>query len=180
MTIAAATTYTIDPVHSSVEFSVRHMMLSKVRGVFRSVAGTVTIDPSDVRPTAVSAEIEIASLDTRDAQRDTHLKSEDFLHAEAHSHIRFTSTSVTPKDGHRSEIAGNLEIRGTTQPVVLETEFIGRTTDPWGNDRIAFEASTRISRKAFGLTWNQVLETGAVIVGDEIDIELQIQAVAKP
>ncbi len=180
MTTTAATTYTIDPVHSSVEFSVRHMMLSKVRGVFRSVAGSLTLDPGTVRPTSISAEIEVASLDTREAQRDTHLKSEDFLHAERHSHIRFTSTSVTPKDGERFEIAGNLEIRGVTQPVVLAATSVGRTTDPWGNDRVAFEASTRISRKAFGLTWNQVLETGAVIVGDEIDIELQIQAVAKP
>jgi polyisoprenoid-binding protein YceI len=176
-TTQTATTYTIDPAHSSVEFSVRHMMLSKVRGSFRGVAGTVTL--ADGAPTAASADIEVSSVDTREPQRDGHLKSEDFLHAEKHPHMHFTSTGVTPKGGSHFEIAGTLEIRGVSKPVVLNVESLGRTTDPWGNDRIAFEAKTRINRKDFGLVYNQALETGGVLVGEDVDIELQIQAVAK-
>ena len=178
MTTAQATTYAIDPAHSSVEFSVRHLMISKVRGAFRAVAGTIALPSDGLVPSAVSADIEVGSVDTREAQRDGHLKSEDFFHVEKHSHMHFVSTSVTPNDGARFQIAGNLELRGVTKPVVLEAEAMGRAKDPWGNDRIGYEAKTRINRKDFGLTYNQALEAGGVMVGEDVDIELQIEAVA--
>ncbi len=179
MTLVQATTYTIDPAHSSVHFSVRHMMLSKVRGSFPAIAGTIALSP-DGAPIAINADIEVASITTGEAQRDGHLKSEDFFHAEKYTHMRFASTSITPKSGQTFAVAGDLEIHGISKPVVLETEAVGRLTDPWGNDRIAYEAKTRINRKDFGFTFNQALETGGLLVGDDIDIELQIQAIAKP
>jgi polyisoprenoid-binding protein YceI len=177
MTATQLTTYTIDPTHSSVEFSVRHLMLSKVRGAFRGVSGSVTVGSDTALPTAVTAEIDVSTIDTREAQRDGHLKSPDFFHVEQFTHIRFASTGITPVDGG-FDIAGSLEIHGVAKPVVLHAEFMGRTTDPWGNDRVGYEAKTRINRKDFGLTYNQALETGGVMVGEVVDIELQIEAVA--
>jgi polyisoprenoid-binding protein YceI len=179
-TTSATTTYTIDPVHSSVEFSVRHLMLSKVRGAFRSVSGTVVLPAGSLIPTAVAADIAVDSIDTRDPQRDGHLKSPDFFHAEKHTHIRFASTAVTATGAETFQIAGTLEILGVSLPVTLEAEAVGRTTDPWGNDRIGYEAKTRINRKDYGLTYNQALETGGVMIGENIDIELQVEAFAKP
>jgi len=173
------TTYAIDPTHSSVEFSVRHLMLSKVRGAFRGVAGSVTLPAGATIPTAVTADIEVASIDTRDAQRDGYLKSPDFFHAEKFTHIHFVSTSVTSTGSETFQIAGALEILGVSVPVTLEAEAVGRTIDPWGNDRVGYEAKTRINRKDFGLTYNQALEAGGVMIGENIDIELQIEAVAK-
>jgi polyisoprenoid-binding protein YceI len=178
MTATQLTTYTIDPIHSSVEFSVRHLMLSKVRGAFRGISGTVALGAGSLVPTAVSAEIAADSIDTREAQRDGHLKSPDFFHVEKFPHIRFVSTAITPGSGDTFTIAGTLEILGVTQPVTLAAEAVGRTTDPWGNDRVGYEAKVRINRKDFGLTYNQALETGGVMVGENIDIELQIEAVA--
>jgi polyisoprenoid-binding protein YceI len=179
-TTQATTTYTIDPVHSSVEFSVRHLMLSKVRGAFRGIAGTVVLPAGGLVPTAVTAEIAVDSIDTRDPQRDGHLKSPDFFHAEKFTHIRFASTAVTSTGSETFDIAGTLEILGVSLPVTLKAEAVGRTTDPWGNDRVGYEAKTRINRKDYGLSYNQALETGGVMIGENIDIELQIEAFAKP
>jgi polyisoprenoid-binding protein YceI len=178
MTATQLTTYAIDPIHSSVEFSVRHLMLSKVRGSFLGVAGTVALSPDSLVPTAVSAEIAADSVDTREAQRDGHLKSPDFFHVEKFPHIRFVSTAITPGSGDTFKITGTLEILGVTQTVTLEAEAVGRTTDPWGNDRVGYEAKVRINRKDYGLTYNQALEAGGVMVGENVDIELQIEAVA--
>ncbi len=172
------TTYAIDPTHSSVEFSVRHLMLSKVRGAFRGVAGSVTLPSGGVIPTAVAADIDVATIDTRDAQRDGHLKSPDFFHAEKFTHIHFISTSITATGSETFRIAGTLEILGVGVAVTLEGEAVGRTIDPWGNDRVGFEAKTRVNRKDFGLVYNQALEAGGVMIGDTVDIELQIEAVA--
>jgi polyisoprenoid-binding protein YceI len=180
MTAVQATTYTIDPVHSSAEFAVRHMMLSKVRGAFNVLSGSIALANGSLVPSAVSADIEVDSIDTREPQRDAHLKSPDFFHADEHPHIRFASTAVTPESGTHFTIAGTLEIHGVSKPVTLKAEVLGRTTDPWGNDRIAFEATTKINRKDFGLNYNQALETGGLLVGEDVEIELQIQAVAKP
>jgi polyisoprenoid-binding protein YceI len=179
-TTASTTTYVIDPTHSSVDFSVRHLMLSKVRGTFRGVAGSVTLAPESIIPTSVTADIDVATIDTRDAQRDGHLKSPDFFHAEKFTHIRFVSTAITSTGNATFEIAGTLEILGVSQPVTLTAESVGRTTDPWGNDRIGYEATTRINRKDFGLSYNQALEAGGVMIGETIDISLEIEAVAKP
>jgi polyisoprenoid-binding protein YceI len=178
-TTQATTTYTIDPAHSSAEFAVRHMMLSKVRGTFHGLAGTIALPAAGSVPASVSADIEVASIDTREPQRDAHLKSPDFFDAEKFTHIRFASTDISDAGNGRFKLSGTLEIHGVSLPVTLDAEVAGRTTDPWGNDRIAFEAKTRINRKDFGLTYNQTLETGGVLVGEDIDIELQIQAIAK-
>jgi polyisoprenoid-binding protein YceI len=177
-TLGTKRVYTIDPTHSDVSFSVRHMMLSKVRGQFRVVAGTIELGDTGDVPLALTAEIDAASIDTREAQRDGHLKSADFLDVATHSHLRFASTSIVPGTGANFEVVGNLEIHGVQQSVKLKAEVAGHTTDPWGNDRIAYSATTRINRKDYGLIWNQTLETGGILVGEDIDIELEIQAIA--
>lgn len=172
----AVGTWTLDPVHSQVEFGVRHMMISTVKGTFTDLRGTLHLDEENAESSSVEVEIAAASIDTRNDDRDQHLRSADFLDAESHPTLRFASTGVE-KAGTGLRIAGDLTIRGTTRPVTLEAEELGRGTDPWGNPRVAFRAETRISRKDFGLTWNQALETGGVLVGDEVSIELEVQAI---
>ncbi len=179
MSTLTTETYAIDPIHSGIEFSVRHLAISKVRGRFSAVSGSVEIPAGSSVPTSVTAEIDVASIDTRDAQRDGHLKSEDFFHADAHPKIAFKSTRIESKGGDRLEIAGDLEIRGVTKPVTLEGSFEGRATDPWGNARIALSGSTTINRKDFGLVWNQISETGGLLVGEKIEITLDVEAIAK-
>ncbi|GAC1537128.1 MAG: YceI family protein [Candidatus Velthaea sp.] len=170
-------TYAIDGSHSSVHFSVRHLMISKVRGTFSTVAGTIELPAAGVIPVALSVTIDAASIDTREAQRDGHLKSADFLDVEKFPVLRFTSTSIRATTGQSFEITGDLEIRGTTRPVTLAAGVAGQGKDPWGNDRVAYEATAKISRKAWGLTWNQALEAGGVAVGDEIDITLDVESI---
>jgi polyisoprenoid-binding protein YceI len=172
------TTYAIDPAHATAEFVVRHMMISKVRGRFTSVAGTIVVPDGTGVPSAVDVTIDPASVDTREPQRDAHLKSADFLEAEAHATITFKSTGVEGS-GDAFKLRGDLTIHGVTREVVLDATFEGRGTDPWGNDRIGYEAHTKINRKDFGLVWNQALEAGGVIVGDEVKIELNVEAIAQ-
>ncbi|HLJ45630.1 MAG TPA: YceI family protein [Bryobacteraceae bacterium] len=170
--------YNIDSAHTSAHFKVRHMMISNVRGEFGKVTGTVRIDPNNPAASSVTAEIDVHSINTREPQRDAHLKSEDFLHAEKHPVIRFESTKVEETRSGAHKVTGNLTIRGVTRPVVLSVE--GPTPagkDPWGNVRVGAEATTKISRKDFGLTWNQVLETGGMLVGDEIDINIDVELI---
>ena len=169
-------TYAIDAAHSTAEFVVRHLVISKVRGRFGKVAGTIHVaDGSDV-PTDVTAEIDATTIDTREEQRDGHLKSADFLHVEQHPTIAFKSTNIAG-NGSSFTITGDLTIRGVTKSVELDAQFDGRGKDPWGGSRIAFSAETKINRKDFGLNWNQALETGGVMVSDEVKIELNVQAV---
>lgn len=171
-------TYTIDPSHSSVEFVARHMMLTKVRGRFASFQGQLDLAPGSDVPEAFSASIEAASIDTREAQRDTHLKSADFFDVEKYPVLTFETTRIegTP-DAFKAY--GNLTIHGVTKEVALNGTFEGRGTDPWGNQRVGYSASTTISRKDFGLTYNAALETGGVLVSDEIRIELNVQALVQ-
>ncbi len=169
-------TFALDSAHSSVEFSVRHMMFSKVRGVFGSFSLELTVDDATSLPTLVKAQIDATSIDTKVADRDAHLKSPDFLDAATYPVISFASTAISGKP-QAFTIAGNLTIHGVTKPVVLDAQLGGRATDPWGKDRIAYEATTKINRKDFGLTWNQALEAGGVLVGEDIEIMLTIQAV---
>ncbi|MDE2481044.1 MAG: YceI family protein [bacterium] len=169
-------TFALDPTHSSVEFSVRHMMFSKVRGVFGSFSLELAVDDATSLPSSVKAEIDAASIDTKVADRDAHLRSADFLDVEKFPKIAFESTAITGK-ANAFTIAGNLTIHGVTKPIALDATLGGRAKDPWGNDRIAYEASTKINRKEFGLTWNQALEAGGVLVGEDIEITLTIQAV---
>jgi polyisoprenoid-binding protein YceI len=166
--------YAIDASHSNVDFTVRHLMISKVRGRFATVAGTIELAP-DNRPSKVDVRIDAASIDTREPQRDAHLRSADFFDVEKYPELSFTSSRVegTADD---FKLYGNLTIHGVTREVALVGEFGGRVTDPWGGERVSFSAVTKINRKDFGLTWNQALETGGVVVSDEVNINLEVEA----
>lgn len=169
-------TFALDPAHSSIDFSVRHMVFSRVRGAFRRFSVTLDVDDATNLPTSVSAKIEADSIDTGVADRDNHLRSADFLNAATYPSIDFISTKISGR-GTGFTIEGDLTIAGVTKPIALSGEVDGRGKDPWGNDRVAFSATTKINRKEFGLSWNQTLETGGVLVGEELEISLTIQAV---
>jgi polyisoprenoid-binding protein YceI len=176
-TPARSTTWNIDASHTNATFSVRHLMISNVRGEFQKVSGSVTYDPAKPEATTVKAEIEVASISTRDAQRDTHLRSADFFDAEKFPLITFASKSVRRGSGGL-EVVGDLTIHGTSREVVLAVD--GPTpeqTDPWGNIRLGASAGTKIKRSDFGMTWNTLLEAGGVVVGDEITIHLDVELV---
>jgi len=162
-------TYSFDPSHSHVGFVVRHLVVSKVRGRFGDYSGGITIgdDPSE---SSVEVNIETGSIDTRDEQRDGHLRSADFFDAENFPAITYKSTGVSHRKGNRWQVEGDLTIKGVTRSVPLEVEFEGVTQDPWGNSRAGFTATTQIDREAFGLTWNQALETGGFVVGKDVKI----------
>jgi polyisoprenoid-binding protein YceI len=170
-------TWQIDPAHSHVEFAVKHLMISTVKGRFGDVEGSVTVEHDD--PTSAQIEVTIAagSIDTRVEKRDDHLRSEDFLHAERFPSLRFRSTGVERNGDDELRVKGDLTIRDVTREVVLEVEELGRAQDPWGGERAAFTATTKIERKDFGLTWNQALETGGVLVGDQVRISIDAQLV---
>jgi polyisoprenoid-binding protein YceI len=167
--------YALDPAHTSVEFVVRHLMITKVRGRFTAFDGQVELEPGSDLPTAITATIDAASIDTREDQRDAHLRSADFLEVEKYPKLRFESTRI---DGTPDEfqIDGKLTIHGVTRDVTLTGTFEGRMTDPWGGTRVGYSATTAINRKDYGLTWNAALETGGVVVGDEVRIELNVEA----
>lgn len=174
-------TWTIDADHTLVEFSARHMMITKVKGRFADVEGTVEIDPDAPGNSRVEVAIDAASIDTRQSDRDDHLRSGDFLDVESHPTIRFESTGVEgdpTSAGDAFRVIGDLTIRGETREVVLDATFEGHGSDPWGNERAGFSAKTSIDRRDFGLTWNQALETGGVLVGHEIEISLEVELVA--
>ena len=175
-TTSNTATYAIDATHSSAEFMARHMMISKVRGHFGKLGGTLTIPEGAQVPSQVDVEIDAASIDTRDDQRDGHLRSADFLDAENHPTITFKSTKISGS-GPSFTVIGDLTIHGVTKPVEIDATYEGQGKDPWGGERIAFSGETKINRKNFGLTWNQALETGGVLVGEEITIELSVEAV---
>ena len=172
------TTYEIDPAHSSAQFTVRHMMITNVRGGFKTVKGTVVYDAENPATSTVEATIDVNSIATLDEQRDGHLKSADFLDAEKYPTITFKSTKVEADGSDEYKVTGDLTIHGVTKQVVLKVE--GPTAegkDPWGNIRIGASASTKIKRSDFGLTWNAVLETGGIMVGDELKLELDVQMI---
>lgn len=179
MTTTATTTgtWTIDSAHSVAEFSVKHMMVSTVKGRFREVEGALSIDEERPERSSVSATIAAGSIDTGVEMRDNHLRSADFFEAETYPALTFRSTSVERVDDERWRIAGELTIRDVTRPVVLETEFEGQIRDAYGKQRAAFTATTQINRKDFGLNWNGAIEAGGVVVGDRVKIELHIAAV---
>jgi polyisoprenoid-binding protein YceI len=176
--IPAPGIYDIDPKHSSVEFVARHLMISKVRGRFDDVAGTITV--AEV-PEQSSVEVTIGSHSVRtgEDQRDAHLRSPDFFDTETHPQWTFVSTAVA-RHGDQWKVTGDLTIRGQSHPVVLDVEFDGANATPWGTTAVGFSASTEIDREDWGLTYNQVLETGGVMVGKKVRIELQVEAGARP
>jgi polyisoprenoid-binding protein YceI len=173
----ARTTWKIDASHSHVEFAVRHMMISTVRGRFSNVEGTVQLDESNPSVAEVDVRIDVASIDTREPQRDAHLRSADFFDVEKFPHIAFKAARPIARSGSEFKLAGDLTIHGVTRPVVLDVTEEGRGKDPWGGERLGFSATTKIKRSEFGLTWNQALETGGVVVSDDIKISLDLELV---
>ncbi len=176
--VAATTTWNIDPVHSNAQFKVKHMMISNVKGEFTAVTGTLNYDSENVSNSQVEASIDARTINTRDPQRDVHLKSADFFDVEKFSVLTFKSTRVSKKGEGELAVAGDLTIHGVTRNVVFEVEGPSAPMkDPWGNMRVGLSATTRINRKDFGLTWNAALETGGILVGDEVTITLDVQFV---
>ncbi len=167
----------IDPAHSQIQFSARHMMISNVRGRFESFTGQVEFDEQDPIRSSVEVEIDATSINTREPQRDGHLKSPDFLDAERFPHLLFKSTRVEKIDDTRGRIVGDLTIRDVTRQVVLDVEYAGQAKSPWGTTSAGFSATTRINRKDWGLVWNAALETGGVLVGDQITISIELEIV---
>ena len=173
------TTWTFDPVHSSVEFAVRHLMITTVKGRFTDVQGTVTLDDADPAASAAEITVQVASIDTGEPQRDAHLKSADFFEAEKFPTLTFRSTAVRnhKKDGFT--LLGDLTIHGVTREVALDVTTEGRAKDPWGGQRAGYTATPKIKRSDVGLTWNQLLETGGFAVSDDVKISLDVQLVQK-
>lgn len=169
--------WTIDPVHTLVEFAAKHMMIATVKGRFAEVGGTVRMDEGDVTRSTVEVEIDAASIDTRSADRDAHLRSADFLDVENHPKLTFRGRRIEAAGEGEFRLIGDLTIRGTTREVVLDVEDGGRAADPWGGERAAFSAKTKIDRRDFGLEWNQTLETGGVLVGHDVRISLEVELV---
>jgi polyisoprenoid-binding protein YceI len=179
--LTAISTWSIDPAHSSVHFKVRHMMISNVRGEFRTVRGDLKLNEADIKESEIDIEIDTSSIHTRDEKRDAHLRSPDFLDTERIPLLTFRSTKVEKTGVDTLHVQGDLTIRGVTRNVTLGVDGISPATkDPWGNVRMAASASAGISRKDFGLTWNAALETGGVLVGDEVAIDLDVQFVKSP
>jgi polyisoprenoid-binding protein YceI len=169
--------YHLDPAHSSAHFSVRHMMISNVRGEFSRLSGAVVFDPQNPAASSIEAQIETASINTSDAKRDAHLRSADFFDAEKYPSLTFRSTRLARTEAGWT-VEGDLTIHGVTRPVTLDVEGpTPEVKDPWGSGRIGATASAKLNRKDFGLTWNTPLETGGFLVGDEIRITLEIEAI---
>ena len=169
-------TWNIDPAHSSAEFKVKHMMISNVKGNFSGISGTLIENTSDSTLSQIDATIDIGTVNTGEAQRDAHLKSADFFHHEEHPKMTFHSTHVEKKGTEEYMVTGDLTIRGVTKPVVFAVDGPGAPgKDPWGNNRIGLSATTKINRKDFGLTWNTALEAGGILVGEEVQITLEVQ-----
>ncbi len=174
----AVSTWNVDPVHSVAEFKVKHMMISNVKGRFTAISGKLALDEADITKSVITATIDAASIDTREAQRDAHLKSADFFDVEKFPTLVFQSSKVTRKSEDELAVEGNLTIHGVTRKVVFDVE--GPTAahkDPWGNTRIGLSATTKINRKDFGLTWNAALETGGILVGEDVTITLEVELI---
>ena len=175
---AAITTWNVDPIHSVAEFKVKHMMISNVKGQFTGVSGVLSLDEANLTKSHVEATIDAASINTRDAQRDGHLKSADFFDVEKFPTLSFKSTRVENAGGGELAVAGDLTIHGVTRNVVFTVEGpTPATKDPWGNTRVGLSATAKINRKDFGLTWNAALETGGILVGEEVTLTLDVEFV---
>ena len=178
--LAHADNWALDPAHTNVEFTVRHMMISNVKGQFQKTSGTITTSGTDPASAKIDATIDATSINTRVDKRDAHLKSPAFLDVDKFPTITFKSTKVEAAGPGKWKVTGDLTLHGVTKPVVLEVESTGTPiTDPMGNTRAGASATTKISRKDFGVTWNQPLETGGVMVGDEVAISIDVEAIKK-
>ncbi|MEY7972256.1 YceI family protein [Saccharomonospora xinjiangensis] len=170
-------TYAIDPSHSRIGFVARHAMVTKVRGAFNEFDGTATVNGDDPAASSAQLTIKAASIDTRNADRDGHLRSNDFLAMDEHPEITFRSTAIAQTGQDSFDLTGDLTVKGVTRTVTIPLTFEGQATDPFGNVRVGFEGSTTINRKDFGVTWNAALETGGVLVSDKVTLEFEISAI---
>ncbi len=181
MTTAVPTTvtgyYKIDPSHSRIGFAARHAMVAKVRGSFNDFEGSGYFDAEDPTKSHLELTIKAASIDTRNAERDAHLRSNDFFSMDEYPEIKFVSTKVEPAGGQTYRVTGDLTIKGVTKPVTIDLEYTGEATDPYGNERIGFEGSTTINRKDWGVAWNVALEAGGMLVSENVTIEVEVSAI---
>jgi len=168
--------YEIDPAHTRLGFVARHAMVSKVRGSIPGASGRIHIDGQDPTQSRVEVSVPMENITTDQPQRDEHLRSADFFDVKSYPDLTFRTTKVEARGDAEYRVTGDLTVRDTTRPIVLDVEFTGATTDPWGNFRVGFEARGEISRKEWGISWNAVLETGGVMVGDKIKLELDVEA----
>ena len=172
----AVTTWKLDPAHSLAEFKVKHMMISHVKGRFNGLSGTLSLDETDHTHSSVEASIDVSTIKTGDEQRDGHLKSAEFFDAEKFPAITFKSSNIDAKGGADYDVTGDLTLHGVTKAVTFAVEDLSQPSkDPWGNHRIGLSATTKINRKDFGLTWNSALETGGLLVGEDVTISLEVQ-----
>jgi polyisoprenoid-binding protein YceI len=174
---AVGSAWRVDPTHSHVEFAVRHLMISTVKGRFGDISGTLTGDETDPEHASIELTIPAAGIDTREGQRDAHLRSADFFDSEHHPAITFRSTKIVRAGSDSFTVTGDLTIRGVSKPITFTVHTGGRVRDPWGGERVGYSATTRINRKDFGLNWNQALETGGVLVGDQVTISVELELV---
>jgi len=170
------TKWTVDPTHSSVDFSVRHMMIANVKGAFHQFEAQVEADPQDLTTADITFTVDLSSVDTRNADRDNHLKSGDFFNVEQNPNMTFKSTSIEKKDEGEYAVTGDLTLNGVTKPETFKVTFEGQGKDPWGNEKAGFSAEGAVNRSDYGLTYNAALETGGVLIGDKIKVSLQIEA----
>ncbi|MCM3768730.1 YceI family protein [Neobacillus niacini] len=172
----AKTKWVLDPAHSSVDFSVRHMMIANVKGTFNNFSAEIEADPADLTTANIEFSVETASVDTRNKDRDGHLVSADFFDVENHPAMTFKSTSIEKTDDGEYNVTGDLTLRGVTKQETFAVTFEGQGKDPWGNEKAGFSATGTLNRSDYGLVWNAALETGGVLVGDKVKVNLQIQA----
>jgi polyisoprenoid-binding protein YceI len=171
-------TWQLDAVHTHVGFSVKHMMVSTVRGQFKQYSGALQIDPTDFARSSFEGEVDVASIDTGNSQRDDHLRTSDFFDVASHPKIKFASTRIESKGDGEFVVHGDLTIRGVTKPIALDVEFHGTSKNPWGKTVSGFGAKATINRRDFGVMYNALLETGGVAVGEKVKIEIEVEAVA--
>ena len=172
--------WNLDTTHSQIQFSVRHMMISKVRGEFPKFSGSISLDENNPATASLDITIDVSSINTREAQRDGHLKSPDFFNVEVYPNITFKSTSVKVTGSNTAVLTGDLTIRDVTKPVSLDVEFLGFAKSPWGTTNAGFTASGKINREEFGLGWNVALETGGVLVGKDIELNIEAELIKAP
>jgi polyisoprenoid-binding protein YceI len=175
----AKTKWAVDPTHSSIDFSIRHMMIAKVKGAFKQFEASIEADPEDLTTADISFSVDAASIDTRNDDRDAHLRSADFFDVENHPKLTFKATKIERTGDGEYDVTGDLTIRGVTRSETFKATFEGAGKDPWGNHKAGFSAEGTIKRSDYGLTWNAALETGGVLVGDDVKIHIEIEAVAQ-
>ncbi|WP_251555172.1 YceI family protein [Neobacillus muris] len=172
----AKTKWALDPAHSSVDFSVRHMMIANVKGSFNSFNAVIEADPADLTTASIEFTVDTSSVDTRNADRDAHLVSADFFDVENYPALTFKATTIEKTDEGEYKVTGDLTLRGVTKQETFDVTFEGQGKDPWGNEKVGFSANSTLNRSDYGLVWNAALETGGVLVGDKVKVNLQIQA----